>query len=69
MRLTIETGAVTTVAMLLQFILSLLDRATAVNDSSEYYNGLWFVNPGSKVLQLSMYAPVSLFEGSASTDG
>ncbi|KIJ15519.1 hypothetical protein PAXINDRAFT_168996 [Paxillus involutus ATCC 200175] len=55
MRLTIETGAVTTVAMLLQFILSLLDRATAVNDSSEYYNGLWFVNPGSKVLQLSIF--------------
>ncbi|KIJ18745.1 hypothetical protein PAXINDRAFT_97488 [Paxillus involutus ATCC 200175] len=55
-KLTIETGAVTTAAMLLQFLLSWSDQLRGFYTVSEY-DGLWV--PNTRGLQLSVFYSIS----------
>ncbi|KIJ15518.1 hypothetical protein PAXINDRAFT_114676, partial [Paxillus involutus ATCC 200175] len=57
-RLTIETGAVTAAAMLLQFLLSQLDRTQGLPSYSED-GGLLIINPGGSTVQLSIFYSIS----------
>ncbi|KAF9228405.1 hypothetical protein BS17DRAFT_336582 [Gyrodon lividus] len=58
-RLTLETGAVTTVAVLLQFLLSRLDGTHGIDDIFEINDGSIILNPGGSVAQLSIFYSIS----------